>query len=71
MAKAGNKGYSSFFPDSWSKDKVKVEISNAFNNKAFVRGNEYKGYSVDGNIEIRMYLEPDGTLISSFVHLEL
>jgi len=69
--KNGNGGFASFFPDSWSKQKVKEEI-------AYVRSrltvndwvtpgqggtsNEWRGISTDGNVEIGMYI---GTSLSS------
>ena len=58
---------SSFFPRTWSEQKILMEIENAFNNKIFVSGNTWKGLSSEG-IEIRMFLKTDGSnhIISAF-----
>ncbi len=66
IAKKSNGGYSTFFPDSWDQMRVLDEIKHARNNKKFVSGNEYWGYSKDGKIKIHMYLRNDGTIISAY-----
>lgn len=67
IRKISNGGYSTFFPKNWSIEKTKKEILFAYRNKILISngGNEYKGFSTDG-IEIRMYLKPNGTIISAF-----
>jgi hypothetical protein len=39
---------SSFFPRTWTEQKILTEIQNAFNNKTFVSGNTWKGLSSVG-----------------------
>ena len=58
---------SSFFPRTWTDQKILTEIQNAFGNKTFVSGNTWKGLSTEG-IEIRMFLKTEGTnqIISAF-----
>lgn len=54
--KANNGGKSTFFPDSWSKLKIKQEVEYAvLHNHGKVGGTEYKGYSKDGAVEIHFY----------------
>lgn len=67
IAKTANMGYSTFFPDNWSKRKVMEEVTHAFNNRIKVTGtsNEWKGFSRDG-VEIRMYLNNNNGIISAF-----
>jgi Bacterial EndoU nuclease len=65
IRKSGNKGYSSFFPDNWDKQKVLEEITHAFNNKVFDTGNTWKGLTSNG-IEIEMYIGTNGEIISAF-----
>ena len=66
--KSGNDGYSTFFPDEWDQTRAMEEIKHAKSTAKKVPGttNTYKGYSVDGKIEIHMYLKADGTIISAF-----
>lgn len=58
---------SSFFPVSWTENKILSEISSAFNNKALITGNTWEGMSNSG-ILIRMYIKTDGSniIISAF-----
>lgn len=66
IPKLTNEGYSTFFPKSWGKNKILNEISNAYKNKKLVGGNEWKGFSSNGKIEIRLYLNKEGNIISAF-----
>ncbi len=66
VPKTANGGYSSFFPDNWSVDRTMAEIAHAYKNKTLVGGNEFKGYSIDANIAIHMYLRSDGSTITAF-----
>ncbi len=53
------RGFSStFFPDSWSKQKVQEMISYAYANKRFIRGNTWKGEMLDG-VEIVFHIDGD------------
>ena len=66
IPKKTNGGYSTFFPDNWDQIRTMDEIAHAKKALTLVKGNEYAGFSVDGLIEIRMYLKDDGTIISAF-----
>jgi hypothetical protein len=63
---------SSFFPDDWDQMKTMENIMHAWENHVPVPGtsNTYKGFSIDGNIEIHMYLRPDGSIQSAFPILQ-
>ena len=54
--KSGNDGYSTFFPDEWDQTSAMEEIKHAKSAAKKIPGttNTYKGYSVDGKIEIHM-----------------
>jgi hypothetical protein len=68
--KINNQGESSFFPDSWSNQRVKDEVEHAVrNDQGRAPGgswNEYYGFSFDGTVEIHFYLYPDGNFGSYF-----
>jgi hypothetical protein len=68
IAKISNDGYSTFFPDDWNQIKVMENIAHAHHTASKVPGtsNTYYGFSIDGSIEIRMFLKSDGTVISAF-----
>ncbi len=65
VRKTANGGYSSFFRPTWNKQKVLEEITHAFNNKIFVKGNTWLGTASDGT-KIEMYLDKSGNIISAF-----
>ena len=74
IAKSGNGGKSTFFPDQWDESKILEETAYAIkNNKGFENGVDaadgYYGYSKDGNIRIGFYYR-DGTIISFFPSLK-
>jgi hypothetical protein len=58
-----------FFPDSWSEDKIAEEIEHAIKNVArkgdHRLGNEYIGRSIDGAFEIGFYIT-NGKVASAF-----
>lgn len=56
---------STFFPDSWSKEKIQAEIAHAFKNKTSVSGNKYEGLTTGGK-KITMYLDDAGEIKSAF-----
>lgn len=62
---------STFFPDDWDQMKIMENITHAWENYIPVPGtsNTFKGFSIDGNIEIHMYLRPDGSIQSAFPKL--
>ena len=74
IAKSGNGGKSTFFPDQWDESKILEETAYAIkNNKGFENGVDaadgYYGYSKDGNIRIGFYYR-DGVIISFFPSLK-
>ena len=69
--KLNNKGKSTFFPDSWSQNKVLDEVEHAIKNNhgklpEKPNGNEYYGFSSNGKVEIHFYLNKDGSIGSYF-----
>ncbi|QEM10600.1 EndoU domain-containing protein [Mucilaginibacter rubeus] len=49
IKKSSNKGYSTFFPDSWSKQRKQQEMALAFKNRRYIkRLGAYKGKMSDG-----------------------
>ncbi|MBL6449092.1 EndoU domain-containing protein [Fulvivirga sp. 29W222] len=56
---------STFFPDSWSKEKVQAEMAYAFNNKTSLGGNKYQGTMSDGT-NLTIYLDEAGNVSSAF-----
>jgi len=74
IAKSGNGGKSTFFPDLWDETRILEETAYAIkNNKGFENGIDasdgYYGYSKDGNIRIGFYYR-DGVIISFFPSLK-
>ena len=65
VKKSGNKGYSTFYPKNLSPQEVVDLINEAYNNKVHVTGNTYAGDTSLG-IEIDMYLDDNGKIISAF-----
>lgn len=67
IPKSGNGGYSTFFPKEMSPQDVIDSINEAYNNKVFVVGskNSYIGTSNNG-LEIEMYINKNGKIISAF-----
>ena len=62
-------GTSSFFPESWSNARIKeeVEYAIAHNHGLAADGsNQYFGYTKSGYIEIRFYINADGSIGSYF-----
>jgi hypothetical protein len=66
--KSGNSGYSTFFPDNWSKERTMKEIANAYKTRSKVTGlsNTFEGTSIDSSIRIQMFLRQDNSIIFSF-----
>lgn len=68
VVKKSNKGYSTFFPDSWSKQKVEEELTIAFRTKVYdytdPHGtNIYKGTMSDG-VECIIYINKNNIVTS-------
>lgn len=68
--KSGNGGICSFFPDSWSSEKIEAEANNAANNivgKIKNQQNMYIGRTKDGKISIviqfRTHVNKEGKVI--------
>lgn len=68
VSKVSNSGYSTIFPEDWSKEKTIKEILFAYQHRKKVPGgyNEYWARSEDGKIEIRMYINEQEEIISAF-----
>ncbi|MDO4466201.1 MAG: EndoU domain-containing protein [Bacillota bacterium] len=65
VQKTGNKGYSSFYPESLSPQEVVYAINEAYEEKVHVRSNVYRGETSYGFI-VEMYLTEDDKIISAF-----
>lgn len=65
VEKTGNKGYSSFYPESLSPQEVIDAINEAYESKQNVRSNTYRGETSYGFI-VEMYLTDDDKIISAF-----
>uniref|UniRef100_UPI0011AF46E2 EndoU domain-containing protein n=1 Tax=Aquimarina sp. I32.4 TaxID=2053903 RepID=UPI0011AF46E2 len=62
-------GTASFFPEGWSNTKIKQEVEHAIKNNhglAQDGSNTFYGYSKNGSVEIRFYLNNDGYIGSYF-----
>ncbi|WP_223449907.1 MULTISPECIES: hemagglutinin repeat-containing protein [unclassified Pseudomonas] len=60
LAKTNNGGFSTMFPDSWTADRIKVEVDGAFKNKTVV-GNKWSGTTSSG-VRVEGYLTPNTTV---------
>ena len=58
------KDLSTFFPDSWSREKIQQEIAHAMTNMEYRKGNIYEGTASDGT-KIRIHIE-DGQVTSAY-----
>ena len=56
--KKANKGESTFFPLSWSEQRIAYEVTEAFKGKAMIGGNQWEGVTPSG-IKIRGYINPN------------
>ena len=65
IKKSGNKGYSTFYPESYSPQDVIVAINVAYEDRELVSGNTYRGETNDGFV-IEMYLNDNDKIISAF-----
>ncbi|MFR5266900.1 EndoU domain-containing protein [Clostridium sp.] len=63
--KSDDNGYSTFFPNSMSPQKVVDSINEAYSNAKNIHGNIYIGKTKNG-MEIEIYLSSDGKIISAF-----
>jgi hypothetical protein len=60
LPKTNNGGVSTMFPDSWTADRIKVEVDGAFQNKAVV-GNKSTGTTPSG-VRVEGYMSPKTTV---------
>ncbi len=60
LPKTTNGGRSTMFPDSWTADRIKVEVDAAFNAK-IVSGNKWSGTTPSG-VKVQGYLTPKVTV---------
>ena len=60
LRKTNNGGMSTMFPDTWTADRVKVEVDAAFKNKV-VTGNKWKGVTPSG-VAVEGWLIPKTTV---------
>ena len=67
IPKAGNDGYSTFFPKNMNPQEVIDAINEAYDSRVFIEGtrNTYTGYTKNG-LEIEMYIDANGKIISAF-----
>src|SRR5690625_736830 len=65
VEKASNSGKSSFFPDEWSAQQVVDAINEAYEDRNFMTGNTYEGFTSEG-VLISMYLDQNDKIISAF-----
>ncbi|MFJ2539444.1 DUF637 domain-containing protein [Pseudomonas sp. NPDC087614] len=60
LNKTNNNGVSTMFPDSWTGDRVKVEVDEAFKNR-IVSGGMWRGTTPSG-VRVEGYLSPNTTV---------
>ena len=63
--KAGNRGYSTFYPDSYTPQQVIDAINEAYENRELISGALYAGLSEEG-IEIDMALDEEEKIITAY-----
>lgn len=56
---------STFFPDSWSQQKIKEEVSGAFKNSTIAPNGKWKGVSPSG-VKIEGYTDSHGNIATAF-----
>ncbi|MDG4820620.1 EndoU domain-containing protein [Asanoa sp. WMMD1127] len=56
--KAGNQGFSTFFPDHWTPAQVDAAIAGAFRNHTLVPGSTKVWRGTYGGVKIEGYLDP-------------
>ena len=60
LPKTNNGGVSTLFPDSWTADRIKVEVDAAFQNRTVV-GNKWTGTTPSG-VKVEGFLNPKTTV---------
>lgn len=67
IIKSGNRGRSTFFPDSWDKNRIIEEVIYAVeHNVGQVSSSQYYGYSKDGRVKIDFYYTASTGAINSY-----
>lgn len=71
LPKTNNNGVSTMFPDSWTADRIKVEVDAAYKNRtAFPRNsNMWEGTTPSG-VKVRGFLEPKTTVYPKSPNLD-
>jgi hypothetical protein len=64
LPKTNNNGFSTMFPDTWTADRVKVEVDAAFKNK-IVTGNKWSGVTPSG-VTVEGWLTPKTTVYPKY-----
>ncbi|WP_256250652.1 EndoU domain-containing protein [Pseudomonas sp. NBRC 111123] len=64
LPKTNNGGISTLFPDSWTADRVKVEVDAAFKNRTVV-GNKWSGTTPSG-VKVEGYITPKTTVYPKY-----
>ncbi len=65
IGKAGNRGYSTFYPDSYTPQQVIDAVNEAYENRVLLSGSLYAGLSEEG-IEIDMALDENEKIITAY-----
>lgn len=65
IGKAGNRGYSTFYPDVFTPQQVIDAINEAYENRVLLDGSLYAGMTNDG-IEVDMALDQSGKIITAY-----
>lgn len=65
VEKTSNYGKSSFFPLEWSAQEVVDAINEAYDDRSFITGNTYEGFTSEG-VLVSMYLDQNDQIISAF-----
>ena len=65
VEKTSNRGFSTFFPDTWDTQDVVDAINEAYDTKEHLTGNTYEGLTDEG-ISVQMYLDQENKIISAF-----
>ncbi|MNM39923.1 Ribonuclease [compost metagenome] len=60
IAKSNNGGISTLFPDSWTANRIKVEVDAAYQNRTIV-GNKWSGMTPSG-VRVEGYIKPKTTV---------
>jgi hypothetical protein len=60
LSKSNNGGVSTMFPNSWTADRIKVEVDAAYQNRV-ITGNKWTGVTPSG-VKVEGYLAPNTTV---------